>query len=216
MKTQRFAFILAMLILLPQVIAAQLKTGVQAGVNLQNFNGKDQSGDKLEYDLTPGFHAGVSLLMPIAPEIWFQPGLLFSTKGAALKEATPDAKYRVSYIELPLNLLYRGRLGNGFVLLGFGPYVGYAAAGKVIIGDDKSDVHFTNTIESGDPTGNTYLKRFDAGAGIYAGYELANGVFIQLNTQIGLIKINPEDNRISGDETAVKNTGFGLSLGYRF
>jgi hypothetical protein len=48
---------------------------------------------------------------------------------------------------------------------------------------------------------------------------MAGGLFLQLNAQLGLMKINPEDNRLVvmyGEELSVKNTGFGLSLGYRF
>jgi hypothetical protein len=48
---------------------------------------------------------------------------------------------------------------------------------------------------------------------------MASGLFLQLNAQLGMLKINPEDNRnikAYGDQLSVKNTGFGLSLGYRF
>jgi hypothetical protein len=31
-----------------------------------------------------------------------------------------------------------------------------------------------------------------------------------------MLKINPEDRRISDDKSSVKNTGFGLSFGFRF
>jgi len=51
------------------------------------------------------------------------------------------------------------------------------------------------------------------------GYEMAGGVFHQLNAQIGMLKINPKDNRtlkIYSDKLSVKNTGFGISIGYRF
>ena len=74
-------------------------------------------------------------------------------------------------------------------------------------------------METGDPTSVTYLKAFDAGGNIFAGYELASGIFIQLDTQLGMLKINPEDNRtepVYSDKSSVKNTGFGLSVGYRF
>jgi hypothetical protein len=56
----------------------------------------------------------------------------------------------------------------------------------------------------------------DVGANVFAGYEMGNGIFVQLNTQLGLVEINPTDKRIDNDETSLKNTGFGLSLGFRF
>jgi hypothetical protein len=58
------------------------------------------------------------------------------------------------------------------------------------------------------------LKRFDAGGNFLVGYELSNHLSAQLNAGLGLININ---NRGQGDtKSSLKNTGFGLSLGYRF
>jgi hypothetical protein len=48
------------------------------------------------------------------------------------------------------------------------------------------------------------------------GYEFGNKVSFQLNTQLGLTKINPEYEGVSNDNSSAKNTGFGISLGYRF
>jgi hypothetical protein len=45
---------------------------------------------------------------------------------------------------------------------------------------------------------------------------MAGGIFAQFNTQLGLVKINPEYKILTDDKSVVKNTGFGLSLGYRF
>jgi hypothetical protein len=215
MKTKIF-ILLTVLFVSGSIVSAQIRPGVLGGVNFQNLNGKNITGDKLTNSLIVGFHAGVNVLIPIAPEINFQPGLLFSTKGALNKDATPDLKYKLNYLELPLNLVYRGQLGNNFVLIGFGPYLGYAINGNVMIGDEKRNVVFQNTVSSGDPLTTPYMRRFDAGANIFAGYELSSGLFFQLNTQLGLLKINPEDQRITGDKSSVKNTGYGLSVGFRF
>ncbi len=195
--------------------------GILAGVNFQNLNGKDFNGTKLENDMIIGFHAGVNAQIPIAQEFYFQPGLLFSTKGAKNTDGAVTSTYKFSYIELPLNLVYKGALGNGFVMVGFGPYVGYAIQGNVTLegggsGEIKSDVEFKNVVELTDPLTTTYFKGLDLGGNVFAGYEMASGIFLQLNSQLGMVKINPEDKRFAEGETAIKNTGFGLSLGYRF
>ena len=217
MKTRLFLFLLILAITPSLLFAQKTSFGILAGLNLQNLNGKNAAGDKLTYNLTPGFHAGVNAQIPVAAEFCFQPGLLFTTKGAKNNDATPNVRYSISYLELPLNLVYKGQLGKGFVLLGFGPYLGYAIGGKTVPeGGTKQDIEFTNVIEAGSPTGTTYLKAFDAGANIFAGFEMSNRIFFQLDTQLGLLKINPEDKRITSDESIVKNTGFGLSVGYRF
>ncbi|MCB9299554.1 MAG: PorT family protein [Lewinellaceae bacterium] len=219
MKTRLFSFFLILMFSAP-LANAQTSFAVLGGVNVQNLNGKDITGDKLENDMIIGFHAGVNAQIPIVPQFYFQPGLLFSTKGAKNTNGAITNKFNISYVELPLNLVYKALLGNGYIMIGFGPYLGYGIGGKVTTEGDaasiKTDITFQNVVEAGDPLGEFYLKAFDAGGNVFVGYEMANGVFFQLNTQLGMLKINPEDKRISSNDSSLKNTGFGLSLGYRF
>lgn len=227
MKT-RFLTILTILALSITMASAQgtdkMSFGVLGGVNFQNLNGKDMSGDKLENEMLLGFHAGVNVQIPIAPQFYFQPGLIFSTKGAKNTTTILGVDYitntKLSYIEMPLNLVYKAMLGNGYFMLGFGPYVGYGIGGKVTTeGGDISldqDIEFQNVVETGDDLTVPYYKALDFGGNIFAGYEMSNGIFIQFNTQLGMVKINPEYKILPDDESIVKNTGFGLSLGYRF
>lgn len=194
--------------------------GLLGGINFQNLNGKYANGDKMDNNLIIGFHVGANVQIPIVPEFYFQPGLLFSTKGAKNTNAARTSTYKISYIEMPLNLVYKALLGNGYVMLGFGPYLAYGIGGNVKIEGGpitvENDIEFKNVVEPGDDILTPYYKAFDMGANIFAGYEMANGIFAQINTQFGLLKINPEDKRIANDKTVVKNVGFGLSLGYRF
>jgi len=227
MKT-RFLTILTILALSITMASAQgtdkMSFGVLGGVNFQNLNGKDMSGDKLENEMLIGFHAGVNVQIPIAPQFYFQPGLIFSTKGAKNTTTILGVDYitntKLSYIEMPLNLVYKALLGNGYFMLGFGPYVGYGIGGKVTTeGGDISldqDIEFQNVVETTDDMTVPYYKALDFGGNIFAGYELSNGIFAQFNTQLGMVKINPEYKILPDDESIVKNTGFGLSLGYRF
>jgi hypothetical protein len=120
MKRHIFS-ILTVLMITGVATAQDMRFGVLGGVNLQNINGKDNDGDKLENTLIPGFHAGVNILIPIADQIYFQPGLLFSSKGAELFDNDLldflNTKIRMNYLEVPLNLVYRGQLGDNFILL---------------------------------------------------------------------------------------------------
>lgn len=194
--------------------------GILGGINLQNFNGKDFNGDKLENDMILGYHVGINLQIPIVAEFYFQPGVLFTTKGSKDANSAITGTYKISYLELPLNFVYKGSLGNGFVMIGFGPYISYGIMGSAKYEGGSisydSDFVFQNTVDMSDPLLSTYFRAFDAGGNIFAGYEMAGGLFVQLNTQFGMLKINPEDNRIPNNQTAIRNTGFGLSLGYRF
>lgn len=198
----------------------KISFAVLGGINFQNLTGLDHSGDKLANDLLTGYHVGVNVQIPIAPAFCFQPGLLYSLKGAKNNSGAIASTTKVSYIEMPLNLVYKGKLGNGYVMVGFGPYVGFGIGGKVITTAGEvtleTDVTFQNTVALTDPLLDTYFKAFDAGANIFAGYEMAAGLFFQLNTQLGLLKVNPENAWFANDKASVKNTGFGISLGYRF
>jgi len=220
MKTRLISFVV-ILILSTTLAFAQSKVSfaILGGVNFQNLTGKGINGDKLENDLLIAYHAGVNIQVPVAPEFYFQPGLLFSIKGAEGTYGSLTGKLKISYIELPLNFVYKGALGNGYVMVGFGPYIGYGIGGKASIESQsttiETDIEFKNVVETGDPV-LVAFRALDAGGNVFAGYQMASGLFFQVNTQLGMLKINPEDKRIPDDKSSVKNTGFGLSLGYRF
>lgn len=231
MKNRKFSILLILLLSASFMIAqenSKISFAVLGGANFNNLNGKAFNGDKLENDMLLGFHAGVNVLIPIVPEFYFQPGLLFATKGAKnssdILGISTVVTTTLNYLELPLNMVYKAEVGSGSIMLGFGPYVAYGLGGKwksesvSTIGTFSADgdVVFQNTVESSDPIANAYYRPFDAGANIFFGYELAVGVFLQLDAQFGLLNINPEYKARSNDKSITNNTGFGLSLGYRF
>jgi len=196
---------------------SQAQTGIQvrAGVNFQNLNGKIM-GDKTEGKLKTGFHAGVEVPISIAPEFYIQPGVLYSMKGAVDKDNS-DFQTSLSYVEVPVNFVYKPMLGTGHLILGVGPYVGIGVSGKIKDGDDDVSVKFENEISatqlaSGDP----YFRRTDFGGNLLAGYQFANNLLFQLNAQLGMTNVFPKVEGISSDDYKLKNTGFGLSVGYIF
>lgn len=231
MKTKLFLMFAAAMLSVA-ALQAQVTFGVVAGPNFQNITGKDHYGDKLENGLIVGFHAGVKANLPIAPDFYFQAGLLYSCKGSkndflniTTKSTSSELNTttRIGYIELPLNLLFRPEFGNGHILLGFGPYLALGIAGKQVFEYDnfsyEQKIKFSNLISWDEywDMDHAYYRPFDAGANIFAGYELEMGLFFHLNAQMGLLKINPKiDDDEVDDDAVYKNTGFGLSIGYNF
>jgi len=211
-------------------LQAQVTFGVVAGPNFQNMVGKDYDGDKITNGLIVGFHAGAKANIPVAPDFWFQTGLLFSQKGSKNNlgimpnKSGSDDYYtttRISYIDLPLHLLFRTELGSGHILVGFGPYVAFGLGGTQTVDYNgipalEQKVKFKSEITSEDywDMDYTYYKRFDAGADIFAGYEFDMGLFLRLNAQLGLLNMIPESE--DRDMPVLKNTGFGVSAGYIF
>lgn len=192
------------------VNAGSTTFGIRAGVNFQNINGKNMDGGDLKNHVLTGFHAGVNAEVPIGTGFYVQPGLLYSLKGAESENSVN--KVHLSYVELPVNLVYKPILGTGNMVLGFGPYAALGVGGNIETNGNKTDVEFVNDYESSNPA--PQFKRFDAGANFLAGYEFANRLSFQLNAQLGLVNINPEIS--ANDKSKLKNTGFGVSLGYRF
>lgn len=193
--------------------AGRTTFGVRAGVNFQNINGKNSSGDKLENNVRTGFHAGVNAEVPLGTGFYVQPGVLYSQKGT---EFDNNDELQLSYIEVPVNLVYKPILGTGRMLLGFGPYVGFGINGKYKTASGaEGEVEFENEVPS-NPAAVAYVKRMDAGANLLAGYEFANKFSFQVNAQLGLMDIRPDMPSVSNDKGRWANTGFGLSLGYRF
>ena len=204
------------------VHAGKTSMGLRGGINFQNINGKNDNGDKLKNDILTGFNIGLNAEIPVGIDFYFQPGLLYTIKGAkgtdVILGQTFNSKIKISYLELPLNLLYKPMLGKGHLLLGFGPYVAFGISGKTTYeggGTSQSaDIKFKNKVMATDPDNAYYLKPLDAGANMLVGYEFGSKVSFQLNTQLGLTKINPVYEGVSNDRTSAKNTGFGFSLGY--
>jgi len=198
----------------------KLSVRIIGGANLQNINGKAYNGDKLNNDMLPSYHFGADLQVPVAPDFYFQPGLMYIRKGDKNSSSSSTSTTSLSYIEIPLNMVYKAALGKGFFMIGLGPYLAYGINGnvKTVSGSLTLDqtIIFKSIVGSGDNLLVPYYKPFDAGANLLVGYELEDGVFIQLDSQFGMLNINPEYKGFTDDKSSAKNTGFGLSVGYRF
>ena len=216
MKTKQI-LALAALSLTSFAVSAQSKTsfGIRAGVNFQNINGDDNTGGSLDNKLKIGFLAGVNAEIPVGIDFYVQPGVLYAMKGAKVDD-NADTRINIGYIEVPVNFLYKPGLGTGHLLLGVGPYIGFGINGQVKSNNGDEDIKFKNTVTVAEATADPYLKRIDAGGNLLFGYEMANHLSVQLNAQLGMIKINPKVDGLPSNESSWKNTGFGISLGYRF
>ena len=227
MMQKRFVLAIALVTCFTGIYAQKnddklVKFGIRAGVNFPKLYGDSFDGSDADTKFSTGFNAGLTADLLITPEFYLQPGLLFTTKGAKTTNRNTKVTVNTSYIELPVNLIFKPELGNGRLLLGAGPYVAYGITGK-----SKSktgtiaielDAKFKNTITAADYiNGDFYfVKPLDYGANILAGYELSNGLSLQLNGQLGLARVNPKLEGVTVDKTNLKNLVLGASLGYKF
>jgi len=203
-----------LLVLSGSGFAQKTEFGVQAGVNAfaryVRLDGKNYASN-----LKPGLQGGVNAQIELTPAFFLQPGLMIVSKGSA--EENDQARVNVQYVEVPISLLHKSRLGNGKLVVGAGPYFAVAVDGNYSYKDSVGNrkVKFDNDISPEQARSDMYLRRFDAGFNVLAGLEFASKLFFQLNGQLGLLSTSP---KFSGESYFYKqkNIGVGCSLGYRF
>jgi hypothetical protein len=218
---KRILTLLSVAALFVTAAQAQVSFAVRAGIGLQNINGKAWNGDALTNDPALRWHIGGLVNIPVATDFNVQTGLIFNTKGASYtslwngNERVQDI--HLNYLEVPFNFTYTPQLGTGRLLLGFGPYLAYGLGGRIVTEGSSPNqaVVWQNSVATSD-TGNVYYKPLELGANFLFGYEFARGLQVQLNAQLGLTEINPTDARVNNNKASWKNTGFGISLGWRF
>ena len=184
----------------------QVRYGVVGGLNLSSFTVKEKGGDKKSQDLLVGVRAGITADLHLADEFYIGTGLLFAGKGGKDKNDS-KSKLTLSYLQVPVNFMYKPQLGSGNLVVGAGPYIAYGIKGKYKI-DDGEVKGKLNAFK--DEAGDGKLKRLDAGLGIVVGYELKNNLYLGLHTDLGLVNI--ADNK----DFKIRNFSSGISVGYKF
>jgi len=191
------------------IIAQKASFGVTAGATLSNMH-SNIDGEKDHGKTKPGFTFGFLIDAPVGNKFSIQPALNFVQKGSKDEDPDFDEKMtlNINYIEMPVNLLYRTTHAGNYFFFGGGPAIAYAVSGQLKYewpGDEeKYDLNFGND-ESDD------FKPFDFGINALAGYQLKNGLQFSLNYTHGLGNL-----MIDSDDGKLKNTSFGLKIGYVF
>jgi hypothetical protein len=188
--------------------AQNKRFGITAGTTLANYkatsDGTDESGN-----VKQGFTAGIFVNLPIAKNIFVQPGLNWVQKGTTDEQTTNGLNEKLSlntnHFEIPVNFIYRG---NGF-FIGAGPSFSFAFSGKLKYSSDvlveSDNVHFGNSE-------NDILRSFDLGVNFLTGYEFKSGFMISTNYNQGLSNLTPGGSANGTN----KSHYFGIKLGYAF
>ncbi len=229
-------FLLIGLITMSYLVKAQPTFGVHVNgiyASAKAESTEDGQTFKLDYKGRVSWKVGVVAEIPVSETFSFMPQLNFLSKGGKLKQTesfneaglnfTIDIRdeLSLSYLELPLNLVYNHF--SGF-FVGGGPSISYGLGGKskfsftetaTVLGETITDsesgtVNVKFDGESGAADDDRHLNRFEFGATILAGYKLSNGAFINLHYNKGFSNISPEAN------STFKNQYFGIGIGYMF
>ncbi len=198
------------------LLQAQRVIYLHGGANLQQFRGKDALGNDLDNSLTPGFTAGLRHELALMKGLFLQSGLSYTTKGSkdefTILTTTGEAKVRLGYLEVPINLMFFPYGIDWRFVFGAGPYFGYAINGKMKGGLDEFSVAFKSEVNQDDREDVFYFKRADYGVNALIGYKNFNGWSFYLNAQMGLAGINADYTALPGDKTSFKNMGYSLSM----
>jgi Outer membrane protein beta-barrel domain len=208
-------FFLAAFAVISAVSFGQVSFGAQAGANLA-FGKEEFDNTGLPFTTKPliGFFAGFLAEIPFGEKIAFRPELNFIQKGdKSTIFSSYENKRTLNYIEVPLNVVYKLKLGSGNFFFGLGPSLGYGISGKNK-SNSTTDVKFDGKkqedINNGLGDDKEHLKAFDFGADVLVGYKLGMGVFFRLGYTYDFININPEKDK------SYKNRGFNVGVGYMF
>jgi hypothetical protein len=182
---------------------AQIKFGPKVGLNLSTMTLKS-SGISIDPKTHVGFNVGVISEITLAGKLALQPGIFYSAKGSKYTLGEESGTFSPSFVEIPVNVLYKIDVGGLKVFVNAGPYFAYGVGGKIKSGGESQDIKFGST-DSDD------LKPLDIGLNIGAGVEISN-IIISANYGLGLANLSP----VTTDDTEMKIKVIGFSLGYLF
>ena len=170
--------------------------GVTAGMNVSNIT-------DMEMDSRIGFHVGAKAEYNITDNLYGSAALLFSQKGCQFEEDGEKLTANPGYIELPIHIGYRFKMGDKVSIFGeTGPYFAYGICGKSKVEGPglEEDVKFFDDDD---------VNKFDFGWGVKAGVEYAK-FQISLGYEHGITEVFDYAGLDS------HNSNFMVSVAYMF
>ncbi|MEI6059759.1 MAG: porin family protein [Bacteroidota bacterium] len=195
---------------------AQITIGAKAGFNFANMTSQDDENnyaEELPYKTKAGIQLGTTAAYPFSEKLAFEAGLLYSAKGFSEIHSGANVKYKINYLEVPINAVYSFEV-KGIKILAFtGPYLGYAIsakmkADKAVLGENGDQTSVKISIGSDKETDE--VMPFDFGFNFGAGLEFS---VLNVCFQYGLGIANTSPH--SENSYSSKNRVLGLTVGYK-
>ena len=192
--------------------AQDMSFGAKAGLNVSNLTGDIEDTKSLI-----GAHVGVFAEFKITDKFSFQPELLYSMQGAKTEftevegdsySYKEESKIKLSYINIPL--MAKFYVSEKFSLEA-GPQVGFLMSAK-------NDFEISETIDgdtdsfSSEEDIKDSLKGIDFGLNLGLSYDFTENLFAGARYNLGLTDLNDTD----AENFEIKNSGFQVSVGFRF
>jgi outer membrane protein with beta-barrel domain len=231
--TMKFKFI-------PLIVALIATTGfisnaqkssaiIKAGLNLANVS-VNKDGDVDDSKTLTSFHVGLTGDITLTSFLSFQPGILFTGKGAKTEVGnSSDATYYKAtsnpyYIEIPVNLVFKAPMSkDAKFFVGAGPYLGIGVAGKNkvegkylgVVFENENDIDFSNddptTLNYEEGAGFGIMRRFDFGLNGTAGLE-GKSMLFSVNYGLGLAKLQSGTDNSADNANKHRVLSFTIGL----
>lgn len=240
---KRILLLLTIPLLCSNLSHAQLRIGIVGGVHQSTINEENNlpNWSELEqrFSKRTGVHIGFLADLPLSEKsrFFFQPGVIFSQKGRKYSVAvdstvvfdrpllpedsivetyyTESRRQYLNYIDIPLNLVYKLKLGKKTsFMIGGGPYLSFFYKGS-----DKTDKYVVGVSYEAEEknimvgNGSDRYTTLDWGLNGLAGFEFGR-VFITANYSRGMKDFyTPADYTASGYKHEVMGVTLGIFLG---
>ncbi|GAA4037513.1 MAG: hypothetical protein C0525_04035 [Flavobacterium sp.] len=142
--------------------------------------------DANDGDPRSGFYLGGLVDFSVSEKFHVQPELLYTMEGNG------ETDFDLNFVRIPVMAKYY--VADGFNLQA-GPQFGFVAGGGAA---------------------KDYLKSFDFGLGIGAGYELESGLFFDARYNLGFSDLNDFPAGSGFDTAKITQNSLNVGLGYRF
>lgn len=153
--------------------------GPKVEANVSNFFLSDMAG--MESKMNIGGSAGGFIGFRLSENFSFQEDLLIHYQTSQLEQEGQKGDFSYLGAEFSLYAIGHWRVGNGCIIAGAGPFVGYGLDVKYKAGNVETDLYEKNG------NGDKPFQPFSAGAAVMLGYELKCGLQFNTSYKIGII-----------------------------
>ena len=198
----------------------QVNVGLKGTFQMVQFNDQGQNLQYYNISNINTIQAGITVEDNINQYFYLQTGLSYAPKGSfngysGLALGGTSATYKINYIQVPLNLLYKENINKSLKLLLSAGFYGAVGVSGTVNGIDQQNIggnsvvnqNIKFTYDIGYNNNETYVKPIDFG------YELSGGVEHK-NFQFTLDYSRSFKTIFPIGTTNFRNQTLGISVGY--
>lgn len=189
-------------------LAQNLQFGIRTGLSFASQS--IDNPDIISTNSITTYNLSLIAEKPFRNSFYLQSGIGIIGKGVITYENAQTATYKLTYIDIPLNLLYKFNLpGLGKLYVGAGPYLSVGLSGNVLFENTNNNSGQNLTFGSDQD-----YKRLDTGINFTTGFELNNHLTFNTNYALGINNLAPDDT--TDPVSVIKNRVFSIGLGFLF